>query len=181
MFQRRCRHGRPATPRRGQHCSRKVRHARTRVRGRAPFDTTPPSSGTLSPMASLAAELRISFPVVLENPHVVDREQVLVGVVMVGPTGQALNSSYTSRDTREYKSELGNTVANFARIVRGRLGGGEVGNRTRRAGARRAACVFCFLRCDGVLHVVLADGRRGRVVAAHREPQDSRCGGARRR
>lgn len=43
--------------------------------------------------------------------------QVWVGVVPVGPTGAALNSSYGSRDSPAYKTDLGLALANWARIV----------------------------------------------------------------
>ena len=75
------------------------------------------TSGTLSPMASFASELRLPFPVRLENPHVIGSNQVWGGIVPVGPSGKKLNSSYRFRDTEEYKAELGNVVVNFARVV----------------------------------------------------------------
>ena len=75
------------------------------------------TSGTLSPMSSFASELGLNFRVRLENPHVVAPHQVWGGVVPVGPSGKKLNSTYRFRDTDEYKSELGNVVVNFARIV----------------------------------------------------------------
>ncbi|RLN22615.1 regulator of telomere elongation helicase 1 [Panicum miliaceum] len=61
------------------------------------------TSGTLSPLDSLAMELNLEFPIRLENPHVISPDQIWVGVVPVGPSGQALNSSYRT--------------LNFARIV----------------------------------------------------------------
>lgn len=51
-----------------------------------------------------------AFDVRLENPHVIDASQVWVGVVSNGPSGRPLNSSYRSRDSIEYKLELGNTI-----------------------------------------------------------------------
>ena len=75
------------------------------------------TSGTLSPMSSFASELGLNFRVRLENPHVIAPHQVWGGVVPVGPSGKKLNSTYRFRDTDEYKSELGNVVVNFARIV----------------------------------------------------------------
>lgn len=75
------------------------------------------TSGTLSPLASYAHELTIPFDVKLENPHVIAPHQIWVGVVPLGPSGKALNSSYRTRDTVEYKLELGNAIVNFARIV----------------------------------------------------------------
>ena len=75
------------------------------------------ASGTLSPMGSYAAELALPFPVRLENPHVVDADQVFLGVLKAGVHGRPLNSSYAFRDTPEYKRELGATVAALARVV----------------------------------------------------------------
>ncbi|XP_073396887.1 regulator of telomere elongation helicase 1 homolog isoform X3 [Physcomitrium patens] len=75
------------------------------------------TSGTLAPLESFAIELNLAFDVRLENPHVIDASQVWVGVVSNGPSGRPLNSSYRSRDSIEYKLELGNTIVNFARIV----------------------------------------------------------------
>ncbi|CAK9185657.1 unnamed protein product [Ilex paraguariensis] len=75
------------------------------------------TSGTLSPMDSFAEELKLEFPVRLENPHVIAGDQIWAGVVPIGPSGFPLNSSYRSRDSLEYKLELGNAIVNFARIV----------------------------------------------------------------
>ncbi|XP_062085847.1 regulator of telomere elongation helicase 1 homolog [Humulus lupulus] len=91
------------------------------------------TSSTLSPMDSFAQELKLDFPVRLENPHVIKFSQIWAGVVPVGPSGYPFNSSYRSRDTLEYKQELGNAIdkqservisrfdfnvsVNFARIV----------------------------------------------------------------
>ncbi|KAA0156643.1 hypothetical protein FNF29_00754 [Cafeteria roenbergensis] len=75
------------------------------------------TSGTLSPMSSYAAELQAPFPVRLENPHVVDSSQLLVGVVPRGPMRRALNSSFRNRSTDGYKQELGGAVRNLAKLV----------------------------------------------------------------
>lgn len=50
------------------------------------------------------------FPVRLENPHVISENQIWAGVVPVGPSGYTFNSSYRSRDSLEYKTELGNAI-----------------------------------------------------------------------
>ncbi|CAL5386761.1 unnamed protein product [Camellia sinensis] len=47
------------------------------------------------------------FPVRLENPHVISTNQIWARVVPAGPSGYSLNSSYRSRDSIEYKLELG--------------------------------------------------------------------------
>lgn len=38
-----------------------------------------------------------SFPIQLENPHVIERHQMMVGVVTKAPDGATLNSSYETR------------------------------------------------------------------------------------
>lgn len=75
------------------------------------------TSGTLSPLETTITELGIDFPVRLENSHVIDANQVWVGVVGTGVTGKRLNSSYNFRSTDEYLLELGNTIVNFVRLV----------------------------------------------------------------
>ncbi|THG03844.1 hypothetical protein TEA_017297 [Camellia sinensis var. sinensis] len=75
------------------------------------------TSGTLSPLDSFAQEFKLEFPVRLENPHVISTNQIWAGVVPTGPSGYSFNSSYRSRDSIEYKLELGNAIVNFARIV----------------------------------------------------------------
>ncbi|OWZ10270.1 hypothetical protein PHMEG_00016905 [Phytophthora megakarya] len=75
------------------------------------------TSGTLSPLDTTVKELGIDFPVRLENNHVVDADQVWVGVVGTGVTGKRLNSSYNFRSTETYLLELGNTIVNFTRLV----------------------------------------------------------------
>lgn len=96
-------------------------------------------SGTLSPMESFAYELKMPFPVRLENPHVIRDDQVWVSVVDKGPSGVALNSSFNNRSDVTYlvcaldlafrcslagarspsllQAELGNTIVNFARVI----------------------------------------------------------------
>ena len=77
---------------------------------------------------------QIGFPVRLENSHVIAPTQVLppeddcvvsanaslqiwAGVMPVGPSGGALNSSFRTRDTPEYKLELGSAIEAVARVV----------------------------------------------------------------
>ncbi|XP_066274756.1 regulator of telomere elongation helicase 1-like [Branchiostoma lanceolatum] len=75
------------------------------------------TSGTLSPLESFTAEMHIDFPVHLENPHVIERHQVWLGMVTKGPDGVRLNSSYENRNSTDYINSLGNAIVNFARIV----------------------------------------------------------------
>lgn len=75
------------------------------------------TSGTLSPLESFRAEMQISLPIQLENPHVIERHQMMVGVVTKAPDGATLNSSYETRFTTEYMTGLGNAIVNFSRTV----------------------------------------------------------------
>jgi len=50
------------------------------------------------------------FPIRLENPHVITPNQIWAGVVPVGPSGHTFNSSYRTRDSLEYKQDLGNAI-----------------------------------------------------------------------
>ncbi|XP_077991647.1 regulator of telomere elongation helicase 1-like [Glandiceps talaboti] len=75
------------------------------------------TSGTLSPLESFTSEMQIKFPIKLENPHVIERHQMLVSIVTKGPDGTALNSSYENRSSVDYMQSLGNAIVNYSRIV----------------------------------------------------------------
>ncbi|KAF7658691.1 hypothetical protein LDENG_00009250, partial [Lucifuga dentata] len=75
------------------------------------------TSGTLSPLSSFTSEMRIPFPVCLQNSHVVQRDQVFVGIVEKGPDGVQLSSAFDRRFVPENMASLGNTVANVSRVV----------------------------------------------------------------
>lgn len=75
------------------------------------------TSGTLCPLESFTSELQVSFPIQLENPHIIQRHQVWVGTICNGPDGFNLNSSYQNRSDPRYISSLGQTILNFSRIV----------------------------------------------------------------
>ena len=75
------------------------------------------TSGTLSPLNSFVSALRVKVPITLENPHVIDKKQIWVGVVCNGPGGHQLSSAYANRSNANYQKDLGNTIVNFARIV----------------------------------------------------------------
>ncbi|KAI9139228.1 helicase C-terminal domain-containing protein [Paraphysoderma sedebokerense] len=75
------------------------------------------ASGTLKPLESFAAELQLPFPHTLENPHVIQPHQAMVGILRKGPRGHTLNSSFKTRNRVEYKEDLGNVIVNFSRIV----------------------------------------------------------------
>ncbi|XP_063237440.1 regulator of telomere elongation helicase 1 homolog isoform X1 [Bacillus rossius redtenbacheri] len=75
------------------------------------------TSGTLSPLNALVKELCIPVPVTLENPHVIRPSQVCVGIVVAGPDGVPLDSSYHNRDNQAYVSSLGRTILNLSRLI----------------------------------------------------------------
>ncbi|RUP44247.1 LOW QUALITY PROTEIN: hypothetical protein BC936DRAFT_149718 [Jimgerdemannia flammicorona] len=75
------------------------------------------ASGTLAPLDSFASEFHIDFELRLENPHIIDANQALIAVVPKGPSGHTFNSSYETRKTADYKSDLGNAIVNFSRII----------------------------------------------------------------
>lgn len=75
------------------------------------------TSGTLSPLESYAMELDIPFPNRLENPHIIQDDQVHVRVVGKGVTGKLLSSSYERRQDNEYYTELGNTLVSLSRVI----------------------------------------------------------------
>lgn len=55
------------------------------------------TSGTLSPLKPFISEIGIHIAVTLENPHIVQSNQICVGVLSKGPDGHVLNSSYNTR------------------------------------------------------------------------------------
>ncbi|XP_064377727.1 regulator of telomere elongation helicase 1 isoform X2 [Dromaius novaehollandiae] len=75
------------------------------------------TSGTLSPLSSFTMEMQIPFPVCLENPHVIDKHQLWVGIIPKGPDGTVLTSTYEKRFSEEYLSSLGKTIGNLVRVV----------------------------------------------------------------
>ncbi|XP_067410133.1 regulator of telomere elongation helicase 1 isoform X6 [Emydura macquarii macquarii] len=75
------------------------------------------TSGTLSPLSSFTMEMQIPFPVCLENPHVIDKHQIWVGIIPKGPDGGLLCSTYEKRFSVECLSSLGKTIGNLVRII----------------------------------------------------------------
>lgn len=55
------------------------------------------TSGTLAPLPPLISELEMKVDVTLENPHIVNKNQVCVKIVMKGPDNELLNCSYRNR------------------------------------------------------------------------------------
>uniref|UniRef100_A0A3B4BKS9 Regulator of telomere elongation helicase 1 n=1 Tax=Periophthalmus magnuspinnatus TaxID=409849 RepID=A0A3B4BKS9_9GOBI len=75
------------------------------------------TSGTLSPLSSFTSEMRIDFPIHLENGHVIERDQIFVSVIERGPDGVQLTSAFDRRFLPENMASLGSTVANLSRVV----------------------------------------------------------------
>ncbi|XP_030646953.1 regulator of telomere elongation helicase 1 [Chanos chanos] len=75
------------------------------------------TSGTLSPLSSFTSEMQIPFPVCLENPHVIERDQIFVSIIDKGPDSIQLSSAYDRRFVPENMASLGNTVVNLGRVV----------------------------------------------------------------
>ncbi|GCB64645.1 hypothetical protein scyTo_0014798, partial [Scyliorhinus torazame] len=75
------------------------------------------TSGTLAPLSSFTSEMQIPFPVSLENPHVIDKHQIWIGIVPKGPDGTQLSSAYNQRFSPQYMSSLGKTMVNLSRVV----------------------------------------------------------------
>ncbi|CAG0893579.1 unnamed protein product, partial [Darwinula stevensoni] len=77
------------------------------------------TSGTLAPLDTLQAQLKVPFSVTLENPHIVGENQVFAGIIPKGPDGTLLSSSYENRKNPAYVGSLGQTILNVARVSPG--------------------------------------------------------------
>ncbi|VDL58633.1 unnamed protein product [Hymenolepis diminuta] len=77
------------------------------------------TSGTLYPISSLQAELDLHSAIVLQNPHVINHDQIQVCVLPKAPDSGTLNSSYEYRGHASYHKSLGLTLVNLFRIVPG--------------------------------------------------------------
>uniref|UniRef100_A0A2M4AKF6 Regulator of telomere elongation helicase 1 homolog n=3 Tax=Anopheles triannulatus TaxID=58253 RepID=A0A2M4AKF6_9DIPT len=75
------------------------------------------TSGTLAPLTPLINELNIPIPVTLENPHIIDRNQVLVRVITKGSDGQLLSSVYNNRNNPDYIRSLGRTLLSLCPVI----------------------------------------------------------------
>ena len=85
------------------------------------------TSGTLSPMSSFKEDMKLPFPIQLENKHVIQDKQIWVGSLTTGVHGKQLNSSYKIRETNEYKDEIGGSILNIIRTMAGQGGLGTIG------------------------------------------------------
>jgi len=81
------------------------------------------TSGTMSPMESFKEDMKIKFPVCIQNPHVIQDKQIWIGSFGTGTSGKQLNSSYNVAQTNEYKDELGESILKICQTMLGRGGG----------------------------------------------------------
>ena len=79
------------------------------------------TSGTLSPLPSFEAELQITFPQKLENPHVISPDQVHISIMKRSVNDCDFNFNYQNKDNMEMLDELGKTVARVSKHVPGGL------------------------------------------------------------
>ena len=102
------------------------------------------TSGTLAPLNSFQSELLINFPIKLENSHVIDtKTQVYTAIVKKGPSGTALNFSYTNRDDMSSYKEMGNVLCNYLR--RGINLMIKIFSEYCKIGAKWCSCRLCFI------------------------------------
>ncbi|KAJ1402048.1 hypothetical protein B484DRAFT_405534, partial [Ochromonadaceae sp. CCMP2298] len=93
------------------------------------------TSGTLSPMQALKEDIKLPFPIQLENPHVIGDKQMWVGALPVGVLGTKLNSSFASRDTVSYQDELGQSILQVVLTMTCKTGSGSTATTDGDAGA----------------------------------------------
>ena len=76
------------------------------------------TSGTLSPIDSMARSLGSGFDVQLANSHAIDAaKQVFGAVACCGPLGNSLNSSYSRRSDQAYLEDLGEVMVNASMVI----------------------------------------------------------------
>ena len=109
------------------------------------------TSGTLSPMASFKEDMKLPFPIQLENKHVIEDKQIWVGCLSFGTNGKQLNSGYKVRETPEYKDEIGGTILNIIRTMAGQGGTGTIGSGIP-PGAELKGGILVFFPSYGVMN-----------------------------
>ena len=77
------------------------------------------TSGTLSPLDEFSNELGTNFPLKLENPHVIDKNQVKFSVLKRGVKGKTFNFSYTNREWDVMINDLGLTIVEICKTTPG--------------------------------------------------------------
>ncbi|KAL3311889.1 Fanconi anemia group J protein [Cichlidogyrus casuarinus] len=72
------------------------------------------TSGTLSPLDALQAELGVTFSSRLEATHSLRNDRLLVGLISKGPRGTQLLANYASQNSFTFQDELGALVLDCA-------------------------------------------------------------------
>uniref|UniRef100_A0A8D8UYH1 DNA 5'-3' helicase n=1 Tax=Cacopsylla melanoneura TaxID=428564 RepID=A0A8D8UYH1_9HEMI len=75
------------------------------------------TSGTLGPVDSFQSELGTQFPIKLEANHVIDKDQVFIGVLGQGPQNIPLTAIYKNTLGYDFQDELGRLVLGVCEIV----------------------------------------------------------------
>ncbi|XP_057694697.1 Fanconi anemia group J protein isoform X2 [Corythoichthys intestinalis] len=75
------------------------------------------TSGTLSPMGSFSSELGVKFSIQLEANHVINKSQVWVGTVGVGPQGRKLCATFQHAETYAFQDEVGALLLHVCKVV----------------------------------------------------------------
>uniref|UniRef100_A0A4W3J9H9 DNA 5'-3' helicase n=1 Tax=Callorhinchus milii TaxID=7868 RepID=A0A4W3J9H9_CALMI len=75
------------------------------------------TSGTLSPMESFSSELGVKFSIQLEANHVIDKSQVWVGTIGLGPKGRKLCATFQHTETFEFQDEIGDLLLHICQTV----------------------------------------------------------------
>ncbi|CAI2381893.1 unnamed protein product [Moneuplotes crassus] len=76
------------------------------------------TSGTLNPMDEFAQELGTDFNIRLENPHVIQKQQVQVSILKNGPNTR-FNFKYENRKSTEMMLDLLNVITDICRVTPG--------------------------------------------------------------
>ncbi|XP_022696007.1 regulator of telomere elongation helicase 1 homolog [Varroa jacobsoni] len=75
------------------------------------------TSGTLSPMKTLATELGVPFQVQLSNDHIITPDKIAVMCIPQGPDRTELISTYQNRKNDKYIRSLGLTINEMSRRI----------------------------------------------------------------
>ncbi|XP_015113040.1 Fanconi anemia group J protein homolog [Diachasma alloeum] len=75
------------------------------------------ASGTLSPIVSFASELGTTFKHVLQNKHVIPKDNVHIRIVPKGPQGVNLKAVYANTSQWNFQDELGRVILEVCESV----------------------------------------------------------------
>lgn len=75
------------------------------------------ASGTLSPMQTIASETQVSFPIRFQGSHVIDKGQVWVGGLGLGPSGYPLKAIYEESCKSKFQDEFGRIILQVSELV----------------------------------------------------------------